>query len=398
MEDITPKLFRDIESDFKRELKNSKKLQRIIDKIENGTATYADADDYAVEAGELLSKAYKRHLSPELLPDGKMYYNIADRIIYGMLEGLYNLVSGIAGEIQEGLNRKAVIGIKAIKAPVNRERIMGLVNAVSASGCFDDVAYLLGEPIVNYAQSIVTDSIKENVEFHGQAGLKPTIKRIPQGGCCSWCAGLAGTYRYPKVPKDVYRRHRYCRCIVVYDPGDGKLENVHTKKELMWEESAALESRKRSGDFKYQKVTAQYFGTATPGRGNITYQEGYDRKKHASEIKMAQLLHDKFGGNIELLDEAKESGIKTPDFLWREKYWELKTVTTEKAADTAIRKGLKQIEKNPGGLILDYRDKKISLESLEQIVDGRMRRGFSRDTDIMVILNKNEIKVYRYKK
>lgn len=28
-----------------------------------------------------------------------------------------------------------------------------------------------------------------------------------------------------------YRRHRYCRCTVEYDPGDGKRINVHTKKE-----------------------------------------------------------------------------------------------------------------------------------------------------------------------
>ena len=81
MEDIAPKLLEEIQNDFDREVKNSTKVKRSTDKIKKGTATYEDVDEYAVELGEILSKVYSRHLSSAVLPDGKMYYNIAERLI-----------------------------------------------------------------------------------------------------------------------------------------------------------------------------------------------------------------------------------------------------------------------------------------------------------------------------
>ena len=32
------------------------------------------------------------------------------------------------------------------------------------------------------------------------------------------------------MPKDVFRRHDFCRCVVEYTPGDGKWQNVYNKK------------------------------------------------------------------------------------------------------------------------------------------------------------------------
>lgn len=45
---------------------------------------------------------------------------------------------------------------------------------------------------------------------------------------------MVGTYNYPdEVPDDVYKRHRHCRCIVEYFPGDGKKQDVWSKE---WED------------------------------------------------------------------------------------------------------------------------------------------------------------------
>ena len=79
----------------------------------------------------------------------------------------------------------------------------------------------------------MTDALKENAEFQYGAGLSPVIRRTANGGCCDWCAKLAGTYPYADVRdigNDVYRRHRSCRCCIVYDPGEGKVQDVHTKQ------------------------------------------------------------------------------------------------------------------------------------------------------------------------
>ena len=120
------------------------------------------------------------------------------------------------------MNEAAGIGIRSIKPELNTDRIDGIVNKVSAAEQFDDVAWALDEPIVNFTQSVVDDAIKANAEFQHQAGLSPKIIRKTSGKCCEWCARLAGTYNYEDVRNtgnDVFRRHSYCRCTVEYSPG-----------------------------------------------------------------------------------------------------------------------------------------------------------------------------------
>jgi hypothetical protein len=99
------------------------------------------------------------------------------------------------------------------------------------------VSARLSDAVTTYTQRAVSDTLQSNVEFNGEAGLKPKIIRTPTGKCCEWCAKLIGTYTYPVENDDVYRRHDNCRCQVLYDPGDGKLENVHTGEWVQDEEA-----------------------------------------------------------------------------------------------------------------------------------------------------------------
>lgn len=141
-----------------------------------------------------------------------------------------------------------------------------------------------------------------------------------------------------------------------------------------------------------------YDKIATPGKGDVTYDEGYNVKTHKAEISFAEWLHSHFGGDIHLLNESTEDGICMPDYLWNGKLWDLKCVTTEKSANTAIRKGLKQIEKNPGGVFLDYGNNEISIEELTKVVDNRMRWHKDKSADIFVIQNGVVVKAFRYTK
>lgn len=145
-------------------------------------------------------------------------------------------------------------------------------------------------------------------------------------------------------------------------------------------------------------VTQEYTDQATPGKGTITQDDGYDPKRHAEEIKIAEWLRAKYGGDIRLLNESKVEGEKRADVLWRDKLWDLKTASTEIAANTAIKRGLKQIRSNPGGIILDYGAKEISLDLLKTVINERMQ-WYKRpeDIDIMVVSNGSAITILRYK-
>ena len=185
MKDIAPELLEKIKKDFEKKLKKSETIKAFREKVKKKTATYKDANDFAIETGELLADAFQSNLSKEILPDGKMYYNIADRVIRERLEHNYDITAEAAVEVQKILNEKAGIGIKAIKPEMNEDRVRGIINIVSG------------------------------------------------GKYCEWCNRLTGVYNYEAVSdtgNDVFRRHKHCRCTVEYDAGDGKVTNVHTKK------------------------------------------------------------------------------------------------------------------------------------------------------------------------
>ena len=119
--------------------------------------------------------------------------------------------------------------------------------------------------------------------------------------------------------------------------------------------------------------------------GELIYDKDYDVNKNRNEVIMAQWLYKRFGGNIKLLTAVNEQNKKTPDYLWNGKYWDLKSISSEKAADSAIRHGLKQIEDNHGGLILNYVGEFMNIDKLCNIVCGRLKRGIAHSGRIIVV-------------
>ncbi len=235
MNDVAPELLETITNEFEDLIKNDEVLFGIRRKIKAGKATYQDANRASIRIGELLSKAYQSHLSSDVLPDGTMYYNIAKRVLEPTLKRDFDEVSGICQDVQQLLNQKANIGIKAVAADLNQDRIDGIIDKVS-SAPYKKTQWITKEPVVNFSQSIVDDHIKANADFHAKSGLSPKIVRRSSGKCCEWCSKLVGTYRYPEEApdgSDVWRRHNNCRCTVDYDPGDGKVQDVWSKK---WKE------------------------------------------------------------------------------------------------------------------------------------------------------------------
>lgn len=400
--DVVPELLQEIQDEFDKLCKQDIEIQRILEIIASGKGTYEDANEYAIRLGEILSKAYLNKITKDILPDGKMYYNIAKRTIEPTMLKNFELVSDASLKVQSSLNKAAKINLKPIPPQLNQFKVDSIINKVT-SNQFEKVAFILQDPIVHFSQEIVDDSIKRNAEFHSQSGLHPKITRKVRGGCCEWCMNLAGTYSYPEdLPDDIYRRHDRCRCEVLYDPGEGKqVQNVHTKS---WENREKdIQRRIEFSTSKVSKyaedVTAEYFGTANPGEGSISYDNGYDVSSHQHEVQMANFLFEKFGGDFHLLSEADEDGVKMPDYIWNKKYWELKSTSTTNASKTALRKALQQLKEDGGGIILDYREgKNIDKRAVMSNVDYRLKRSGKADTDVMIIYMDNDIKIFRYKK
>ncbi len=168
-----------------------------------------------------------------------------------------------------------------------------------------------------------------------------------------------------------------------------------------WEKMETSGNIQKAYDLKHkpicENVTTEYQEAATPGQGRVFYFIGYRKKNHSAEINIAKWIHDKFGGDIELLAESNLKGIKTPDYSWNSKSWELKSVSSHTSADRGIQEGLKQIALNPGGVILDFGDIEIIDEPLIDVISRRVFRGCDFSVDILLKDSTREI-ISRYKK
>ncbi|WP_427814298.1 toxin glutamine deamidase domain-containing protein [Enterococcus sp. 22-H-5-01] len=229
MDDVVPKLLEDIQSQFNNQMLKNKKIKQSVHALKSGEATYKEVNEFAIEVGSIAANALGENITTEILPNGKMYFNIADRIVTPTLNKNYELISGYAVDVQSLLNKQAGINLKVQSPIFDEDRVDGIVNRLSSDQDYENTNWLLNEPIINFSQSIVDNAIKENAGFHKQAGLNPKLIRKVSGHACKWCQNLAGAYDYESAPDDIYRRHERCRCIVEYVPKDGKRQNVWSK-------------------------------------------------------------------------------------------------------------------------------------------------------------------------
>lgn len=316
MNDVAPELLEAVKKSFDKDFTENKKISDLQKIIKSGQATYEQANEFAIETGQTLAKAFKENLSGDVLPDGKMYYNIAEAVIKPSMENNYDIISEATVEIQASLNKNSKIGIKALEPELNTDRIDGIVNKVSNAENFDDVKWVLDEPVVNFSQSVVDDTLRTNVEFQHEAGLTPKIVRKVTGNCCKWCSSLAGKYSYPDVPKDVYRRHQRCRCTVEYDPGDGKVQNVHTKKWQSEAEHDKIEQRKTVGLKQDAKERPQDKEQRIKQENGLTLPEQIARHPQMLQAYTPQELKDtleKMGYEVKPLGKGNYKGVAFED-------------------------------------------------------------------------------------
>lgn len=144
-------------------------------------------------------------------------------------------------------------------------------------------------------------------------------------------------------------------------------------------------------------VTEEYLKSANAGTGNIILQSGYYTKNHVKEIQMAEWLRDHFGGDITLLAE-NGAGYeeRTADYLWNSRFWELKTLSSETSIDSALKKAIRQIRYNPGGVLFQFEKAEIQLAKCEKIIFNRINTSCRFHMDIVLLVQGKLLKVLRY--
>ena len=244
--DIAPELLEKVSGALNKAIIANSAIKMLLEKNESGRATYPDAEEYSAKVGELLARAVASEISGSMLPGGRMYYNIAEKVLGPLLRANHDNVTSYCKPIQERMNKAAGLNIKYIKPEFDEDRARGIYVYASRHEDFDSIKASLGAELMNLAQHAADDSIKVNAEFQAEAGIKAKIVRTAEAGCCEWCNELAGEYEYPdEVSSDTFARHDNCRCTMEYIIGN-RAQDVWTKR---WRETENEERIKERETF-----------------------------------------------------------------------------------------------------------------------------------------------------
>lgn len=125
--DIVPQLYENIHKEFELNISKSMRIQKFLNKLENNKATSKDVAFYSADLGVCAGNALLKYMTPDNMPNGTLYWNIAQRTITPLLEEVNELVVAAAVNVQKQEDRKNKIGLNPVKSKLSQGRIDGFI-------------------------------------------------------------------------------------------------------------------------------------------------------------------------------------------------------------------------------------------------------------------------------
>ena len=128
--DVVPELWEEIKREYGRLIKENRNIKAFLEKLNSGKAEGNDVSKYGNELGNCAAQAFLKYIRADNLPDGKLYWNIAERIVTSMMDEVYGEVNRVASLVQEKDDKANNIHIKPQKAPFPKYRIRDLTDKI----------------------------------------------------------------------------------------------------------------------------------------------------------------------------------------------------------------------------------------------------------------------------
>lgn len=298
--DIVPQLTEALKRDFNDAIVDNKIIADKSKKLVAGKVNFNDVYDVSHEVGNTLKNAFKNNITKDILPNGKMYYNIANRAIKPKLKEAHDIISSYGADVQGLINKKEGINVKGVKAEFNEEKADNLVNKLCEYDDFDDAKWLLDENINNYCNQSVDETIRANADFLSESGFKETITRSTNGGCCEWCEEVSGVFDYDYVKQwvlqnpdhNVFSRHRFCNCTISHNTKKGRKAVNNQWNEEKHERQKRKELSKKADKIKISNSQFGKKANKHMKEFNLDVKKEADRKKFHDLINGIVKNHD----------------------------------------------------------------------------------------------------------
>lgn len=130
MEDIAPKLRKAVLKRFHQYLEMDPQARAYRKKLENGKLNRHECGLYVDRIAKCASKAVQHILTPDALPDGILYWNIAEAALTPLYEETFDYVIDIAVKQKEQETRKIGRQVRIERPEFPAERIKSYLNMV----------------------------------------------------------------------------------------------------------------------------------------------------------------------------------------------------------------------------------------------------------------------------
>lgn len=124
--DIAPELYEKLHTEFELNIKRNKRIQSFLKKGDK--ATQREVSLYSADLGQCTADALIHVLSEDNLPNGKLYWNIAQKTIIPLLKEAYEMVMAAAEAVQKREDKELEISLNPIRPEFPEERVNGLID------------------------------------------------------------------------------------------------------------------------------------------------------------------------------------------------------------------------------------------------------------------------------
>lgn len=205
--------YADIKKEFQDTVNNDPTCQKLYAKIRKGDASYKTGSQLAIRIGEDLGKVLKKYAPKTNIDEWDL-----DDLLPKSLGLDHSMVSTACKDIQQKMNKDAGLGIKPKEPKFDWDRVQGMITELrDHPDSFPDIEKSFWDQLCNFSQSVVDQSIRDNMQLMARAGIKTQVVRQAEFKACPWCRDIAGVYDYADVKEtgnDVWRRHENCRCTI----------------------------------------------------------------------------------------------------------------------------------------------------------------------------------------
>ena len=224
----TDAIVKKIAKDFKVNINSSTAIRPLQKKLLKGTATYKDANKYAIETSKALGKALADNLIDDTLSAAE-YRAVISEVLPAGLSATYDTVKEYSAVVQRGLNERAKINLDVVMPKIDAKAVTATTAKAVTAGAYIEVAGVVDQDTMNFAQNVTSRVMRDNATFQNNVGYTVTVERIyddigvhNRKDPCQWCIEKEGTWSYDEAnDKGIFARHPGCECTIIYHSEKG---------------------------------------------------------------------------------------------------------------------------------------------------------------------------------